>query len=212
VNAWRVPIVGVSTAKATNHLLPRRLLLLVVLTALALASPGAILAHEGATAGRETVIAGPYMLDVLFYNEARAGRELQLVVVPVGGSARPRPGAITIVAQPGAGISATVQRARVVPDPDRPGAYAVAVLLPVTGAWILRLEAVGPAGEGVGRLPVAAASPGAVPVPVGWALGLAPLAGLLAFAVAQRRWLARQTGAQAEPSAAVEGATGDGRA
>jgi len=114
----------------------------------------------------------------------------------VGAEGRPTPDALTIVAWPGAGVSAISQRAHVSPDPDRPAAYAVAVLLPVTGAWTLHLAAAGPAGAGVGRLPITAAAPGAVPVPVGWALGLAPLAGLLAFAVAQHRWLAAQTGAR----------------
>ena len=183
----------------TGRLLARRFGPLVALAALAIVAPAVGLAHEGAPTARETVMAGPYALDVHFYGGARAGRELQLVVAPAGGDDRPAPDALTIVGRPGAGVSSTPQRARIAPDPDRPTAYAVAVPLPVTGAWILHLAAAGPAGEGVGRLPIAAAAPGAVPVPVGWALGLAPLAGLVAFAVAQHRWLAAQTGARPRP-------------
>lgn len=160
--------------------------LLTLLLTLTLAQPTPTRAHDGEPVGHATVVAGSYTLNVRFYSRPRTGRELQFVIVPPEGTTLQT---VQVSAQPGLGTSATSQRARVGPDPDRPGAYGVAVPLPVTGAWILRFEVAGEAGGGQGRLPVTAASPAAVPAPVGWAIGLAPLAGVLAFAVAQRRWL-----------------------
>ena len=37
------------------------------------------------------------------------------------------------------------------------------------------------------------ATPGAIPLPVGWAIGLSPLIGIFGFAAAQRRWLKGMT-------------------
>ena len=163
---------------------------LTLLLTLALVQPAPTLAHDGKPVGRESIVAGPYRLDVIFYNQPRAGQELQFVIVPPEGTAVRT---VQVSAQPGLGTAATPQRGRVGPDPDRPGAWGVAVLLPVTGAWILRFEVAGDAGGGQGRLPVTAAAPAAVPVPVGWAIGLSPLVGVLAFAIAQRRWLLAHT-------------------
>jgi hypothetical protein len=54
---------------------------------------------------------------------------------------------------------------------------------------VITVEASGAAGAGRAETGIIAAAPGAIPVPVGWAIGLSPLIGIAGFAAAQRRWL-----------------------
>lgn len=56
------------------------------------------------------------------------------------------------------------------------------------GAWDLEIDLDGPAGSGSVRVPVKVAAPAAIPVWLGWAIGLSPLLGIAWFA----RWNQRQ--------------------
>lgn len=154
---------------------------------LLLAAPAQALAHDGAAMQEEQVGAGPYTLTVRFFSTPQAGQELHLVVVPH--SARNEAVTVQVRAQPGTGVSATPVRARMTPDADTMGGWGADLPVPVTGTWVLIFEVNGPQGAATGRLPIAVAAPGAIPLPVGWALGLTPLVGLLAFGIAQYRWL-----------------------
>ena len=110
----------------------------------------------------------------------RAGQELPLLVTPVAGTAAPE--RVRVVARPGLGVDSTPTRATLVPDPDDPGSFAGAVRVPVVGPWLVDVLADGPAGAGSATLTVTAATPGALPLWLGWALGLSPLVGVLWFA------------------------------
>lgn len=158
----------------------------LVVALLASGVPRATLAHDGAPLRVEPIPAGPYTLAVQWYNLPHAGEELVLRVIPVSaaGSAL----SLEVQAVPGAGAAASPVRGKTVPDGDQRGAFAVTQALPVTGAWTLVFTVNGAAGSGVGRLAVTAAAPGAAPAPLGWAIALTPLVGLLAFGVAQWRW------------------------
>lgn len=150
--------------------------------------PLGVAAHTGTPVRVERVKAGPYTLELRHYSEARAGQSLGLMIVPVGEA---RPAAIEVAADPGSGVDALPARVRTAPDPDDPAATDALIPLAVAGTWVVRIAAAGPAGRGQAETAVIAAAPGAIPVPVGWALGLSPLIGIVAFAVAQRRWLRR---------------------
>ena len=152
--------------------------------------PGGASAHTGTPVRQEQVKAGPYTLDLRYYSTPRAGQNLLLLMVPVGEAV---PTTIRVAAEPGPGVSATAARTSTAPDPDQPSGTDALIPLAVTGLWLITISADGPAGAGQAQLSVIAASPGAVPVPVGWALGLSPLSGIIAFAVAQRRWLRAAT-------------------
>ena len=92
---------------------------------------------------------------------------------------------------PGPGTDAVRVRGEIAAHTDEPGVFVGEVALPVRGGWILELAVSGAAGEGVARVPVAAAAPDAIPTWLGWAIGLAPTLGLAAFAWRQRRYLRR---------------------
>jgi hypothetical protein len=177
---------------APLHTIARGLALALVAAGLASAvAPVPALAHAEPAAATVAVDAGPYPLVVALYADPpRAGQDLPLLVIPAGGGP-PAPSEVQVVARPGLGTSATPTRARLAPDPDAPGSFAGAVRLPVTGAWLVDVSADGPAGEGRATVPVTAAAPGALPLWIGWAVGLAPLLGVLWFTWWQHRYLRR---------------------
>ncbi|HLI29391.1 MAG TPA: hypothetical protein VKZ60_20180 [Chloroflexota bacterium] len=154
-----------------------------------LAAARVALAHDIPPATLTTVRAGPYSLVVARYAEPpRSGAELPLLVSPAP-DAPVAPTAVWVVARPGLGTDATPTRAVLAPDPDAPGGFAGGVRLPVAGAWLLDLLVDGPAGPGQATLAVTAAAPHAMPVWLGWLLGLSPLAGVGGLVWWQRRYL-----------------------
>jgi hypothetical protein len=160
-----------------------------LLLALALAAPPAS-AHAERPASTTTVEAGAYPLTVALYADPpRAGQEFAVVVTPAPGSVAPD--AVRLVARPGLGTNATPTRALLTPDPDAPGSFAGTAHLPVVGPWLLDVLVDGPAGPATATVPVTAGAPGAVPIWLGWALGLAPLLGLAWFVGWQHRYLRR---------------------
>jgi hypothetical protein len=163
-----------------------------VLLALLIAVPSMGAATAWAHAERPTSVTqlqtGPYALSLALYTEQpRAGQDLVFVLAPTPGGPHPR--SVRVTVQPGLGTNATPTRAELTVDPDNPAALAGAVRLSVTGAWLLEVVADGPAGEGRARLPLTAAAPGALPVWLGWVIGLAPLLGVVWFGWWQHRYL-----------------------
>ncbi len=159
--------------------------LLVMLLGL-LALPLGVAAHTGVPERQERVQAGPYTLELRYYSVPRSGQSLILMVVPVDGG---QPAAIQVTAVPGAGVDAPTPTVRTAPDPDDPTATDALIPISRPGLWVINVSATGPAGTGQAELGVLAATPGAIPLPVGWAIGLSPLIGIIGFAAAQRRWL-----------------------
>jgi hypothetical protein len=145
-------------------------------------------AHAERPASVTQVQAGPYAFSLALYAEQpRAGQDLVFVLAPTPSG--PQPSSVRVSAQPGLGTNATPTRAEFAVDPDNPAALAGSVRLSVTGAWLLEVVADGPAGEGRARLPLTAAAPGALPVWLGWVIGLAPLLGVVWFGWWQHRYL-----------------------
>jgi hypothetical protein len=167
----------------------RALALLALLLAM-LATPLAAEAHTGVPERKERVKAGPYTLELRYYGTPRAGQPLGLMIVPVDGG---QPATIRVTVEPGAGVDAIAARVSTTPDPDDATATDALIHLSTTGLWVVTIGADGPAGTGEAETGVIAASPGAIPTPVGWAIGLSPVIGIIGFAVAQRRWLRGMT-------------------
>jgi hypothetical protein len=172
-------------------LIARRLAVVVVAVGLALglAAPVAW-AHVERPASTTTLEAGPYTLAVARYADPpRAGQEFEVVVTPAPGSAAPD--VVRLVARPGLGTNATPTRSVLAPDPDASGSFAGGVRLSVTGAWLLDVVVDGPAGPATATLAVTAGATGALPIWLGWALGLSPLLGVAWFTWWQHRYLLR---------------------
>lgn len=180
--------------------LPRiRALGLLAFLVATFAMPLTAAAHTGAPERSERVKAGPYTLELRYYSTPRAGQPLYLMIVPVEGG---QPATIRATAEPGAGVDAIAARVVMAPDNDNPTATDAAINLSTAGLWVVTIAADGPAGSGQAETSVLAAAPGAIPIPVGWAIGLTPVIGVIGFAVAQRRWLRSVTTRQGEATPA----------
>ena len=167
---------------------------LVALALCALAWPLGVAAHASQPAQVATVTIGPYPLVVSLYaSPAHAGTALPFTITP---DPRDR-GRLTytVMAIPGPGVDATPVRGRVEPHPDVPGGAQGRVNLPVAGLWRLRVDVDGPYGHaewpaGAG-IAVQALPPTAIPLWLGWVIGLIPVFGGVGFLLAQRRQLRR---------------------
>ncbi len=158
----------------------------VALLLVALLVPTVALAHTALPAKIVDAKAGPYDLEVdLIADIARAGQSYELMVIP-------RTAGLRLSAQllPAPGLSATPLRAQVAPDPEVRGAFDVRFVDVTThGDWTLLLSVDGPSGSGEVRLPLKAVLPPAIPLWLGWLVGLTPLYGLLWFALLESRRL-----------------------
>ncbi|HYU18618.1 MAG TPA: hypothetical protein VEQ11_07965 [Chloroflexota bacterium] len=150
-------------------------------------------AHGVSPARSELLRAGPYTLELSFYSEpVRAAQAVAITITP-----RDRDSSwsvardlwVTLVAEPGPAVAAPITRPRVVPDDDDADSLAAELRLAAPGPWLIHLSIDGPLGHGEADVAISAAAPSAIPVWLGWAIGLAPLAGLALFGWSQHRWL-----------------------
>lgn len=153
----------------------------------------------------ETLRAGAYSLRVDLYTDPPfAGRRFKFdVVVDATAPADLRGLTLTAVALPDITTNATSVRARLNPAPSS-GGFQGFVIMPVRGSWFLRFTMAGPGGNNTVDLPLQVAAPTAIPIWLAWTIALAPLLGLLMFAVEQRSYLARLS---RSPSAMPDGAS-----
>lgn len=136
--------------------------------------------------------AGPYTVTVEREDPVEVDRTtgFDLMVAPADGAA--------IVATPFPGPGTPARRGRALTiDAFEPGTYHVSASFPVRGAWFLALDIRGPAGRGAASVPVTVAAPGAIPQWLGWAIGLSPLLGVVAFLGAEVRRARRHSIASA---------------
>ncbi|GAC1632179.1 MAG: hypothetical protein NVS4B11_32860 [Ktedonobacteraceae bacterium] len=127
------------------------------------------------------VTAGPYPLTLSLYKDpADAGYALPFAITPQA------QGALTynVTSVPAHGIHATPVRAGLTPDGHN-GVNGAAEI-PVQGAWTLHITVDGSAGQGEVDVPVTAVAPPAIPLWLGWLIGLIPIYGLFAFLLSQR--------------------------
>jgi hypothetical protein len=157
----------------------RDLGLLMALLAFVLLTTGA----TGSPASTQTLAVGPYIIDFnLYQNPPTVDTPLQVAVVSHDRSLRLQ-GYLTV--EPGLGTDATPLRFNLTATNGTPGTLQGTIHIPVRGAWDIVVTLTGPQGQGVSRVPVTVAAPGAIPVWLGWLIGASPLA-LVAF------WIWRQ--------------------
>ncbi len=156
-----------------------------MLTVAWLMTAGGVSAHSGAPVRSFDVQVGPYPVTVNYWNEPHAGQPLRFTIVPRGS------GPVTLHYQaeavPGTTVDAVPVRAQMGADPDNHYGVAGEVNLPVTGQWLLNIDATGTHGPGSGDAPILAASPVVMPEWMGWLIGLLPVWAMLGFIVAQAR-------------------------
>ena len=132
------------------------------------------------------VKAGPYPLTVNLYKDpANAGYALPFTI------SSPQARSLTFDAStiPDEGVDATPVHASLTTTAN--GAQGTAEIT-VQGAWTLQVDVTGPAGTGTALVPINATAPPAIPLWLGWLIGLIPLYGLLLFLLMQRNRKADQ--------------------
>lgn len=161
----------------------------LALTALLIAAPSA--AAQGPVRS-ETLYAGAYRLRVDLYSDPPfAGRRYDFDVLVSTGIASGLHGvSLRATAVPDVSTNATSVNAVITPA-GSVGGFKGYASMPVRGAWRLRFMIGGPAGSNAVDLPLQVAAPTAIPIWAAWAIGLAPLLGLLGFAIQQRAYLTR---------------------
>lgn len=162
----------------------RGVLMAVVLPVVWLLSAGTAAAHNGGPVRSYDVQIGPYPVTVNYYNEPRGGQVLRFTVVPKGKTTLSQ---LTATAVPGTLVNAVPVKARILPDSDNAAALAGEVNLPVSGQWLLNLDATGALGPGMGDAPIVASSPAVMPEWMGWLIGLIPFWVMVGFLAAQAR-------------------------
>ncbi|GAC1643384.1 MAG: hypothetical protein NVS4B12_07620 [Ktedonobacteraceae bacterium] len=129
----------------------------------------------------EHVTAGPYALTLSLYKDpADAGYALPFAITAQTQSSL----TYNVTSVPAYGIHATPVRAGLTPDGHN-GVNGAAEI-PVQGTWTLHVIVDGTAGHGEADVPIAAVAPPAIPLWLGWLIGLIPLYGLFAFLLSQR--------------------------
>lgn len=159
----------------------------------------------------QTLRAGAYTLRVDLYSDPPfTGRRFDFDVLVSSGDQADLGGVtLTASAVPDTGTNATASRATVSRAGPSIGGFRGYVTMPVRGSWFLRFAVDGSAGNNTVDLPLQVAAPTAIPIWLAWAIGLAPLLGLLGFAAGQRSYLARlqQTAYPGRPGASAPAAT-----
>jgi hypothetical protein len=148
----------------------------------ALAAAVLALAPMAGSTRTDAYAAGPYTVTVTRADPVDAGGTVEFAV-----SVAPADGAgVVAMTLPGPGTPARPGRTAIATG-ERPGRYRLTATFPVRGAWVLAIDVAGPAGSGRAAVPVTAAAPGAIPIWLGWAIGLSPLIGVALFLAAQVR-------------------------
>lgn len=157
----------------------------ILLMTLLMLMPGLALA-EGKPASTRTMAAGPYIVDINFYQDPPyVDHPLEVSVVPHNSALRLSG---QIIAQPGLGTDATNLYAKLAPETGQPAILEGAISMPVRGAWQIVISLNGPQGHGTASIPVTVAAPGAIPTWLGWLIALTPMLGIAWWIWRQHRY------------------------
>lgn len=149
--------------------------ILIVASITVLALFPAVALASGKPASTQTLVAGPYIIDVNLYQDPPVTDQSgEVTVVPHQASLR-LSGRIDMV--PGLGTDAVELHSNL--QPLGQSTTLVGTLrMPVRGAWQIVIELNGPQGAGEASFPVRVAGPGAIPVWLGWLIALTPMVGI----------------------------------
>jgi hypothetical protein len=143
---------------------------------------------SGNPASTETLIAGPYIIDVNLYQDPPVtDQSSEITVVPHEENLR-LTGRILMV--PGLGTDAVELHSNLVPQ-NQASTLVGTLRMPVRGAWQIVIQLNGPRGAGEASFPVRVAGPGAMPYWLAWLIALTPLVGIAWMIWHQRRYRKR---------------------
>jgi hypothetical protein len=164
----------------------------VLAVGLLLLGCGSALAHGVPARQDERTIAGYHLLINQYADPARVEQALPVTVSAAPDGPSLDGASLSLVGRPGLGTDGVATRAvPLIEEPFEPGSYAAEMTFSVAGSWEIEVQVDGPAGSGAARVPVVVAAPSAIPVWLGWLIGLSPLAGLAWFGTWNRRELRR---------------------
>jgi hypothetical protein len=129
---------------------------------------------------------GSYKLLLSYYSLPRAGQDLVMTIEP-----RDRTQALQFSQarlDPAKDTSANTVGVQITPTQDEQGVYDVHVNPPIRGTWLLHLTVAGPTGTTAGDIPIAVDGPPAIPVWLGWLIGLLPFPLLIGMIWLQVGW------------------------
>lgn len=141
-------------------------------------------AHASSPAHTETLIAGPYLINVNLYQyPPMTDQSVKVTVVPQQSNLH-LSGLILI--EPGLGTDAVELRSHL--SPGQSGTLVGSIRMPVRGAWNIVIQLNGPQGAGQASFPIVVAAPGAIPIWLGWLIALTPTLGIAWLIWHQRRY------------------------
>ncbi len=129
---------------------------------------------RGNPAHSETLIAGPYVVEVAF-SEDPPQVEQPLDVTVVAHNQVQLSGSLT--AKPGSGTDGVIIHALFTLNQKQPWILTSSIHFPVRGAWHLIFALDGDKGHGTASIDVTVTAPNAMPLWLGWLIGLSPLVG-----------------------------------
>jgi hypothetical protein len=168
-----------------NRVGVREIILAFIALALFMIMIPEIALASGGPAHTETLMAGPYVIDVNLYQDPpMTDQSVQVTVVPHDSGLR-LSGRILEV--PGLGTDAVELHSQLLPA-GQAGRLSGTIRMPVRGAWNIVVQLNGPQGAGQASFPITVAAPGAMPIWLGWLIGLTPLLGVAWLVWHQRRY------------------------
>lgn len=163
----------------------KRLLIILALTLCIMGlSPAALAASP---ARSETAQIGNYLVDVGYSADPIPVEQDFTVTVTPHQAGEISSG--TLNAKPGLGTDGIAKKVTL--DTHSDGTLSATLSLAVRGAWQLVFTLDGSSGQGSGSTSITVASPDAIPVWLGWTIGLSPIIGVVIFAFFQRRYRRR---------------------
>jgi hypothetical protein len=137
-------------------------------------------------ASSETVMAGPYIIDIdLSQNPPVTDQPFEVIVVPHDYSPQLSG---QVIAKPGLGTDAVNLYTPLKPAVGQHSTLEGSLHVPVQGAWEIVVQLNGPQGHGSGSITITAAALGAIPVWLGWLIGTIPAMGFIWWLWHQRRY------------------------
>ncbi len=136
-------------------------------------------------ASTETLLAGPYIIDVNLYQDPPvADQASEITVVPHDANLRLSG---SVIEMPGLGTDAVTLHSNLEPL-NQTNTLIGTIRMPVRGAWQIVIQLNGPRGAGEASFPVTVAGPGAMPFWMAWLIALTPFVGITWWIFHQRRY------------------------
>jgi hypothetical protein len=154
--------------------------------------PAALLLMAGGASplATQNAVIGPYGVLLSFYSLPRAGQAMNMTVESAR-SDDPLQFSDAVL-NPAPGTDGNAISVTIMPDGESAHVYDVQVTPPFEGKWLLHMRVNGSAGTVSGDIPINVEGPPAIPLWLGWMIGLVPLPFILLFIAYQVIWRKKQ--------------------